>query len=1288
MKSSSSQSKKPKDTIVSKSGQAIRKKPDRENKETDIAIIGMACRFPGAKDYRQFWQNLVSGVDSVTEIPPERWDWRAYWGDPLTEPNKTNSRWGGFIEDVDKFDASFFNISPREAELMDPQQRILLELSFACIEDAGYRPSALLGSKTGVFIGLCNYDYKELQERYCSQIEGHLLTGTANTIVPNRLSYHFNLHGPSVSVDTACSSSLVALHQAVQAMEHGECHLCLVGGINILVSPERYIPFSKLNMLSPTGRCRTFDQQADGYVRGEGAGVILLKRLDRALDDRDQIYGIIKGSAVNHGGQARTLTSPNAFAQSQVIVEAYHRAGVLPTTINYIETHGTGTPLGDPIEIHSLKRAVGKLFKELDQEPQAGYCGLGAVKTNIGHLEAAAGMAGVIKVLLAMKHKKLPGINHFSDLNPRIKLEDSPFYLVEESKNWEAVTNKTGKVWPRRAGVSSFGFGGTNAHLIVEEYQGLGVRSQELGEGPQLIVLSAKNEERLRESAARLLAYLEQASSLPVVEQALSGVEGTPAIEQTLREMVSKIIGVDPTEIEQPFEGYGLDPMQLSRLKTMAEERYHCELPIALFSEQSSVESVAQHLTSPVAEGERKNQAVPQPAPSLTSIAYTLQVGREAMDSRLAFVAHDLDDVRLKLTDFLENNTENIYYGWLKANKEGLDLLTEGDEAKVFVEMLIKGGKLEKLAQLWVSGVDVEWTLLYPNHKPGRISLPTYPFARERYWLPEMEEIVVDLHSTDVVPSTNRIVSYLKPIWQSEPLNTATRAAKIETFLVLVGLESSLNKTISTIFKQTELVILETTEPRTLAATVSRDIQQMCQRLKNRLETKPTSPRQVVILATPADSLRAAALIGFLRSAQQEHPNLRSKVVTIAELNSRNVKTILRQEVAAEIFTAAEVRYDSAGKRAIKTYILLEQNNQNTLRFKTGGVYWITGGMGGLGRILAQHILEQLPEITLILSGRSALDKARQQQLAAMNQNGQQVVYLPGDVSQQAEVEQIVQTIKAHYGPLKGIIHSAGVSQDSLLLNKTAQQIEAVLEPKVAGLINIDYVTQDEPLDFVVLFSSLAGVMGNIGQTDYSAANAFMDGFAHHRQQLVTAGQRTGQTVAINWPLWAAGGMQIDPAEQRLLTHRTGLVPLTTTEGIQALYDSLTSEESQIIVAVGDIDKHNTWLQPRDQPARDTGTSSSDLNPEGLKKLILANLKQQVSQITKIKPDQLDVAENLGAFGVDSIMLKQLAVALEQQYGVELSPAIFFEYSDLNGLAKYLAEQHSRPIATYYQDQL
>ncbi|MEH1773539.1 type I polyketide synthase [Nostoc sp.] len=475
-----------------------------------IAIIGIGCRFPGANNYNEFWESLEKGVNSVTDIPQERWNIDNFYSSNIELPNKSTSKWGGFIEDVDKFDAKFFQISEREALRTDPQQRIMLELSWSCLEDAGYSPLKLSGNNVGVFVGVCNFDYKELQDKG-EVIEGYNSTGTYTSIIPNRISYFFNFHGPSIPIDTACSSSLVAIHQAVNSLNQNECEMALVGGVSVLCTPTSYISFSKLGMLSPEGKCKTFDAQADGYVRGEGAGVILLKPLRKAIEDKNYIYGIVKGSAINHGGHARTLTSPNAYSQSQVVRSACIKANITPDTISYIEAHGTGTPLGDPIEINALKRAYTQLYQHYGIEQTAeSYCGLGSVKTNIGHLESAAGIAGIIKVLLAMKYKKLPRINNFQQLNPRIKLDGSPFYIVKETKNWQHLKTKEGKIIPRRAGVSSFGFGGVNAHVILEESS---VPEEEIVvtniERPShLMALSAKTDKALEELAKRYQTYL------------------------------------------------------------------------------------------------------------------------------------------------------------------------------------------------------------------------------------------------------------------------------------------------------------------------------------------------------------------------------------------------------------------------------------------------------------------------------------------------------------------------------------------------------------------------------------------------------------------------------------------------------------------------------------------------------------------------------------------------------------------------------------------------------------
>ncbi|MBV7327800.1 polyketide synthase [Chloroflexi bacterium TSY] len=490
------------------------------DKTSDIAVIGMACRFPSAKDYRQFWANLINQVDSVTEIPQNRWDWRTYWGDPKTESNKTNSKWGGFIDDIDQFDPLFFNISPKEANYMDPQHRIFLQTVWHVIEDAGYRAVDLSGQKIGVYVGVSKNDYAEAMRGHQQEIVSFVSTGTVHSILANRVSYLLNLRGKSETVDTACSSSLVALHNAVRDIRLGECSAALVGGVNALITPTMYISHAKSGMLSPDGRCKTFDASANGYVRGEGVGVILIKSLEQAQRDRDHIIGVIKGSAVNHGGRANSLTSPNVKAQTEVIQGAIHDAQIEPETISYIEAHGTATPLGDPIEIKGLTNA----FRSGSKRYGLPYCGLGSVKTNIGHLESAAGMAGLIKLMLCLQHRQLPPSLHFQQLNPYIELDETPFFIVDKLQTWTHL-GQDDQQMPLRAGVSSFGMGGVNAHIIVEEApqttrdvasrNGMarpgvtGDSSAQLDHQRKLIPLSAKSESALVRYAQALHHFLE-----------------------------------------------------------------------------------------------------------------------------------------------------------------------------------------------------------------------------------------------------------------------------------------------------------------------------------------------------------------------------------------------------------------------------------------------------------------------------------------------------------------------------------------------------------------------------------------------------------------------------------------------------------------------------------------------------------------------------------------------------------------------------------------------------------
>lgn len=476
------------------------------NECTDIAIIGMACRLPDASNYEEFWENLKMGRSSVRETPKERWDWKDYC--EISELSKDISKWGTYINDVDTFDARFFEFSNREVEIMDPQQRIMLELSWSCFEDAAICPSSVSGKEIGVFCGAFNCDYKELLDYNQKSIDAYTLLGTTSSLIPNRISYYFNLNGPSYEINSACSGTQLAIHNACDSILNGECEMALAGGISLSLSPTRQAAITQLGILSKTGSCKTFDKNADGYVRGEGAGILLLKKLSEAMRDGDPIHGVIKGSAINHGGKMHTLTYPNANAQADLIKKAIKAANISPQTISYIEAHGTGTRKGDPIEIDGLKKAFSNFdMNDSSQEQRKNYCGIGAVKTNVGHLEPASSIPSVIKVLLSMKYRQLPGLLHFNELNPEISVKDTPFYFVKELTNWDNLRIDGNEI-PLRAGISSFGVGGANGHIIIEEPPKK-EKSCTYENEFYLICISAKTSESLRNRVMDLKDWLD-----------------------------------------------------------------------------------------------------------------------------------------------------------------------------------------------------------------------------------------------------------------------------------------------------------------------------------------------------------------------------------------------------------------------------------------------------------------------------------------------------------------------------------------------------------------------------------------------------------------------------------------------------------------------------------------------------------------------------------------------------------------------------------------------------------
>ncbi len=484
-------------------------------KNEPIAIIGMGCRFPGgANSPEAFWELLSRGKEAIVPVPSQRWDAEAYYDENPDLPNKTYARYGGFIDAVDQFDPQFFGMTPREAIALDPQQRLLLEVSWEALENAGIAPQKLTGTQTGVFVGIGLDDYAKRQIKQQIPIDAYTGSGNAFCFASGRLSYFLGLQGPSLAIDTACSTSLVTVHLACQSLRNRESNLALAGGVSLMLSPEVTLYLSKTRALSPDGRCKTFDKDANGYVRGEGCGMVVLKRFSDAISDGDNILGVIRGSAVNQDGPSSGLTVPNGSAQMAVIRQALENAKVKPEQISYLEAHGTGTALGDPIEVRGINNVLCK-DRSTDNPLM-----VGSVKTNIGHLEIAAGMASLLKVILSLKNQEIPPHLHFKELNPDLAAAATALKIPTASLPWQRTEE------PRRAGISAFGLSGTNAHIIIEEPPQLSFNPSEVDRPAHLLTLSAKSDDALDDLAQKWVNYLEKNPQLNLADLAFSAHTG------------------------------------------------------------------------------------------------------------------------------------------------------------------------------------------------------------------------------------------------------------------------------------------------------------------------------------------------------------------------------------------------------------------------------------------------------------------------------------------------------------------------------------------------------------------------------------------------------------------------------------------------------------------------------------------------------------------------------------------------------------------------------------------
>ncbi|MEU5186688.1 SDR family NAD(P)-dependent oxidoreductase [Streptomyces klenkii] len=1445
----------------------------------DIAIIGLALRLPGADTLEELRRHLDAGRSLISEVPAERWSKERYFGDPRRGAEKTSSIWGGFIEDADRFDASFFQISPREAETMDPQQRFALELAWRAIEDAGYRASAFAGTRTGVFMGVCHADYAELMERERARTDAYFPTGTAYSIISNRVSYFLDLQGPSITNDTACSSSLVSVYEAVTALRNGDCTTALAGGVNLCWSPKHFVAFSQASMLSRTGECRAFDQGADGYVRGEGGAVLLLKPLARARADGDPVHAVIKGVATNHGGRTSSLTVTNPAAQANLIEGLYTRAGIRPETVTYIEAHGPGTPVGDPIEIIALKRAFHALHEAQGTRPEPESCGIGSVKTNIGHLEGAAGVAGMAKVIGALAGRRLPATVNFEVRNKLIKLDGSPFRIVRDTEPWaEPPTGADGRPAPRRAGVSSFGFGGTNAHVVLEEH----VREEHVTDhperqpavrtGPHLVPLSAKTPDRLRAVAEGLLAHLRPpepgdaaaalrqpqdladiaytlrtgrepmptrvafvVASVPELTEALeaflagtlAGAEAHPGAtvraagappEDGLLEAAGRWARGDAEDLPEPQTADGDAKPRRVRLPAypFARERHWFKTPDAEPAQGPAALHPLLHRNTSGLAGQRYTSTFtgdepflaahrvggarvlpavaylemaraavadatghapghPAPAVRLRDVVWTRpliagdapvdvhvglapRTGTEGAGEDLAFevtvtpgdattaVVHGRGTAELLPSEALgeAGEPETLDLGALRTacrtphapedayaafRAQGLDygpamrgldeiLLGEGQLlARIQAPALAPDSSLDEGFVLPPSVLDgaFQSSLVLMAQSAGTAG-PTMPFALERIdihrpcaavtwaWVRRRPgggaaaafdidlcdaEGVVGVRLRGLVQRTGassaespalagpRVVTATCRWTDAPAAPSATETGPETVHAFLTGKAAARMTPGLAGTPGLTLTHLPDIAPGRVADGIDAALGLVLAHVQQVLAARPRTPHRFVVLVDDRVPRHFhAPLTGLLATVALENPLVSGRVVRVASLDTtppERITEILRAE-AADPEPATEIRHAADGtRRAWRPADVALGAGPEVPPLKEGGVYWVTGGLGGLGRHVARYFARR-PGVTVVLSGRSAAGPASEEALAALRAAGVDAHYLPADTGSADDVARAVREITREHGSLDGIVHAAGVLRDAYVLRKEPADLPAVLEPKVRGVLNLDAATRALALDFFVVFSSVAGVYGNPGQADYAAANAFLDAFAHHRQALVDAGERTGRTAAVSWPLWADGGMTVDDVTRESMRRQRGWEPLPTEEGLRVLGRVLDDAPAHVVVAYG-ADPNLAHLPAGPHPEPVGATEAAALDDGALQERAEGLLKELLGEVIHRDPATMEATVNLIEYGIDSLSILEMTARLEDRFG-PLSKTLFFEYLNIEGVAGYFVEAH------------
>ena len=593
--------------------------------EDDIAIVGLSGIYPNAENLDDFWEILKNGVDCIKEVPKDRWNMDDYF--ELGASGKAYAKWGGFIPNMNTFDPLFFNISPREAELMDPQERKFLQTAYHTLEDAGYTRESLkekYNGSVGVYVGVMFSDYLLYSGK---EKDKYLSTGVVTASISNRVSYFYDFHGPSITVNTMCSSVLTCLNLAVNSIKNGECRAALVGGVNLIVHPNKYILHCQNHMLSSDGRCKAFGKGGDGFVPAEGVGAIFIKPLKEAIKDHDNIYAVIKGIGINHDGKKNGYMIPSPIAQGQLIKKVLKENNINPESITYVEAHGTGTRLGDPIEIKGLMNG----YKDFTNKKE--FCAIGSVKANIGHCESAAGIASLTKVLLQMKYKKIVPNIHCDELNKEINFKETPFIIPREFQDWKCTSI-------RRASISSFGAGGVNGYVVLEEYIKENYKKEDTKK--QLFVLSAHNRKELNSYLLKIYKFLKNK-------------ENIGNTSEFVKNIIAKVLKIKSNDVDlsESFQSIGLSMTEIEEILESIKNKYNCSICNGNILLHSTIKELIDKI-----EENRMKKEVTDDEYSLENITYTLMCGRERLEEKIAIECTSLEELLTKIKDYLDGKKD------------------------------------------------------------------------------------------------------------------------------------------------------------------------------------------------------------------------------------------------------------------------------------------------------------------------------------------------------------------------------------------------------------------------------------------------------------------------------------------------------------------------------------------------------------------------------------------------------------------------------------------------------